>query len=47
MAEFATNKNESTSTKLFPFLATKSLHPRMSFDKVEFSNISTYKRILI
>ena len=46
MAEFAANNNESASTKLSPFFATKGLHPRMSFDKVELSDASTRERIL-
>ena len=45
MAEFAANNNESASTKLSPFFATKGLHPHMSFDKVELSHASTCKRI--
>ena len=45
MAEFAAYKNKSVSAKLSPFFATKGLHPCMSFDKVEFSNISTCKQI--
>ena len=45
MAEFAANNNELASTNLFSFFATKSLHPRISFDKVELFNISTRKRI--
>lgn len=39
-------KNESASTKLSPFFATKGLHPRMSFDIVELSDASTRERIL-
>ena len=46
MAEFAANNNESASTKLSPFFATKGLHPHMSFDKVELSDTSTRERIL-
>ena len=46
MAKFAANNNESASTKLSPFFATKGLHPCMSFDKVELSDASTRKRIL-
>ena len=46
MAEFAANNNESASTKLSPFFATKGLHPRMSFDIVELSDTSTRERIL-
>ena len=46
MAEFAANNNESVSTKLSLFFATKGLHPRMSFDIVDLSNASTCERIL-
>ena len=46
MAEFAANNNESASTKLSSFFATKGLHLRMSFDKVELSDASTRERIL-
>ncbi len=46
MAEFAANNNESASTKLSLFFATKGLHPRMSFDIVELSDASTRERIL-
>ena len=45
IAKFAANNNKSASTKLSSFFTTKDLHPYMSFDKVEFSNASTYKRI--
>ena len=45
MAEFAANNNESSSTKLSPFFASKGLHPRMSFDIVDLSNANTRERI--
>ena len=45
IAKFAANNNESTSNKLSLFFATKGLHLRVSFDKVELSNASTRKRI--
>ena len=45
MAEFAANNNKSNSTKLSPFFATKSLHPRISFDKVELFDASTCEQI--
>ena len=45
MAEFAANNNESASTKLSPFFASKGLHPRMSFDIVDLSNANTRERI--
>ena len=46
MAKFAANNNQSASTKLSPFFATKSFHPRMSFDIVDLSDTSTRERIL-
>ena len=46
MAEFAANNNQSASTKLSPFFATKGFHPRMSFDIVDLSDTSTRERIL-
>ncbi len=46
IAEFKANNNELASTKLSPFFATKSLHPRMSFDIVKLSDTSTHERIL-
>ena len=45
MAKFATNNKKSLFTKLFPFFATKALHPYMSFDKVKFFKTNTYKRV--
>ena len=45
MAEFAANNNESASTKLSPFFATKSLHHCMSFNRVEISDASSRKQI--
>ncbi len=45
MAKFAANNNESASTKLSPFFATKGLDPRMSFDILDLSNASTRERI--
>ena len=44
MAEFAANNNESASTKLSPFFASRDLHPRMSFDVVNLSD-TTRERI--
>ncbi len=46
MAKFAANNNKSAFIKLSPFFATKSLHPRMSFDIVDLSNASTCEQIL-
>ena len=46
IAKFAANNNESASTKLLSFFATKSLHLRISFEKIELSNASTCKQIL-
>ena len=45
MAEFAANNNESASTKLCLFFASKDLHPHMSFDIVDLSNASIHERI--
>ena len=45
MAKFAANNNESISIKLFPFFATKDLHPHISFDKVKLFNASICKQI--
>ena len=45
MAQFAANNNKSAFIKLFLFFTIKDLHSRMSFDKVELSNTSTYKQI--
>ena len=45
MAEFAPNNNESASTKLSPFFATKGLHPRMSFDIIDLSNANICEQI--
>lgn len=45
MAKFAADNNESTSTKLSLLFAIKSFHPDMSFDIVEFFNVSIGKRI--
>lgn len=43
--EFATNNNELTSIKLFSFFLFKGLHPHISFDIINLSNINTCKRI--
>ena len=45
MAEFAANKNNSLSTRLSPFFASRDLYPRMSFDVVYFSDITTREQI--
>ena len=45
MAECAANNNVSAFTKLFPFFTIKGLHPNMSFDIVELSDISICERI--
>ena len=45
MAKFAANNNESASTKLSLFFATKGFYPRMSFDIIDFSDPNTHKRI--
>ena len=45
MAAFIVNNNELVSIKLFSFFATKSFHPRISFDIVNLSNTSIHERI--
>ena len=45
MGEFSANANVSATTKVPPFLATKSYNPRMSFDSVDLSVNSTRERI--
>ena len=45
MAEFAANNNNSTSTRLSPFFASRGLHLRMSFDVVDLSDTTTRERI--
>ena len=45
MAEFAANNNDFLSTKLSLFFTSRDLHPQMSFDVVDFSDISIYKQI--
>ena len=45
MAEFAANNNNSLSTKLSPFFASRGLHLRMSFDVVDFSDTTTRERM--
>ncbi len=45
MAEFATIKHVSSSTKVSPFFTSRGLHPRMSFDDVDLSDTTTHERI--
>ena len=45
MAEFAANNNNSLSTRLSLFFASRGLHPRISFDVVDFSDTTTRERI--
>lgn len=45
MTKFASNKNESVSTKLFLFFATKILYSYISFEKEKLFNTSIYKWI--
>ena len=45
MVEFAANNNDSASTKLSPFFASRGLHLRMSFDVVDLSDTTTRERI--
>lgn len=41
MAKFVINNDKSASTKLTLIFVIKGLYPRISFDIVEISNIST------
>ena len=41
MAEFAANNNNSVSTKLSPFFASRGLHLQMSFDIIDFLDTIT------
>ena len=45
MGEFSANANVSATTKVSPFLATKSYNLKMSFDPVDLSANSTRERI--
>ena len=45
MAKFAANNNDSNSTRLSPFFASRGLHLRMSFDVVDLSDTTTRGRI--
>ena len=45
MIEFAVNNNNFLSAKLSLFFASKSLYLCISFDIVDFSNITTHKYI--
>ena len=45
MAEFAANNNNSSSTRLSPFFASRGLHPCMSFDVIDLSDTTTRERI--
>ena len=45
MTKFAANKNELASTKLSPFFVFQNLHPRISFDIVDFFNVNISKQI--
>ena len=45
MAEFAANNNNSSSTRLSPFFASRGLHSRMRFDVVDLSDTTTRERI--
>ena len=45
IAEFAANNNNSASTRLFPFFASRDLHSHMSFDVVDLLDTTTRKRI--
>ena len=45
MVEFAANNNNSVSTRLFPFFASKGLYPWISFDVVDLSDITICEQI--
>ena len=45
MVEFEANNNNSASTKLSPFFASRGLYPRMSFDVIDLSDKTTHKQI--
>ena len=45
MAEFVANNNDFAFTRLSPFFVSSGLHPRMSFDVIDLSDITTCKRI--
>lgn len=45
MAEFAANNNDSISTKLSLFFASKDLYLYISFNIIDFSDITTCKEI--
>ena len=45
MEEFSANANISATTKVPPFLVTKSYNPRISFNPVNLSADSTRERI--
>lgn len=47
MREFAANNNDYISTKLSPFFVSRSLHPRISFDIVDFLDTITHEGINI
>lgn len=45
MVKFLVNNNNSTSTKLIFFFASKSLYSYISFDVIDFSHIRIRKQI--
>lgn len=45
MAKFVANNNKSAFTTLSPFFTSKNLYPRISFDIVNFSDITTSKQV--
>ena len=45
MAKFVANNNNSASTRLSPFFASRGLNLRMSFDVVDLSDTTTRERI--
>ena len=45
MAEFAANNNNSASTKLSPFFASRGLHLHISFNVIDLLDTTTCERI--
>lgn len=44
MVKFTANNSESASAKTSALYTTQTVYPCMSFDIVDFSNISTYEQ---
>ena len=45
MAKFGANNNNSAFTRMYPFFASRGLHPRMSFDVINFLDIIIREQI--